>query len=54
MKKGLIIVAALGLLAVVSCKKDHTCNCTFTSSGGAFGDFSMENLQFSDPHLHKI
>jgi hypothetical protein len=41
MKKGLIIVAALGLLAVVSCKKDHTCNCTFTSSGGAFGDLSI-------------
>lgn len=31
MKKGLIIVAALGLLAVVSCKKDHTCACTFSS-----------------------
>jgi hypothetical protein len=33
MKKGLIIVAALGLLAVVSCKKDHTCACTVSADG---------------------
>lgn len=32
MKKGIIIVAALGLLAVVSCKKDHSCSCTATST----------------------
>ena len=41
MKKGLIIVAALGLLAVVSCKKDHTCSCEFTTSGSILGDFSI-------------
>ena len=32
MKKGLIIVAALGLLAVVSCSKDRTCTCTTTTT----------------------
>lgn len=41
MKKGIIIIAALGLFAAVSCKKDHTCSCTITSSGSLFGDFTI-------------
>lgn len=32
MKKGLTIVAALALLAVVSCSKDRTCTCTTTTT----------------------
>ncbi|HIP35838.1 MAG TPA: hypothetical protein EYG85_03195 [Crocinitomix sp.] len=33
MKKGFIIVAAMGLFVAVSCKKNHTCRCTYTTSG---------------------
>ena len=32
MKKGIIIVAAMGLFVAVSCKKDHTCSCDVTST----------------------
>lgn len=31
MKKGITIIAALGLLAVVSCSKDRTCSCITNS-----------------------
>ena len=41
MKKGLMIIAAVGLLAAVSCKKDHTCTCTVTSTGSILGDFTV-------------
>lgn len=41
MKKGIIIVTVLGLLAIVSCKKDHTCSCTITSTGSLFGDITI-------------
>ena len=41
MKKGLMIIAAVGLLVAVSCKKDHTCSCTITSTGTLFGDFTI-------------
>lgn len=39
--KKVILVAAVAMLALASCKKDHTCTCTATSTGGAFGDFSI-------------
>lgn len=39
--KKVILVAAVAMLALASCKKDHTCSCTVTSSGGLFGDFSV-------------
>ncbi len=34
MKKSLLI-ASIACLAMVSCKKDYTCECTFTSSGSS-------------------
>jgi len=33
MKKVVLGVAALSFLALVSCKKDYTCECTSTGSG---------------------
>lgn len=33
MKKMILGVAALSMLALVSCKKDYTCECTSTSGG---------------------
>lgn len=33
MKKGIIVFAALGLLAIVSCSKDRTCSCTTDTTG---------------------
>lgn len=41
MKKGIIIVVAVALLAVVSCKKDHNCSCTIKTTGSLFGDVTI-------------
>jgi len=39
--KKVILVAAKGVLALVSCKKDYTCSCTVSSSGSIFGEFTV-------------
>lgn len=31
--KKVILVATIGVLALISCKKDYTCSCTVTSTG---------------------
>ncbi len=38
--KKVILVAAVGMLALASCKKDYTCECTTTDSSGFFDDVS--------------
>lgn len=38
--KKVILVAAVVMLALVSCKKDHTCSCTVTSNS-IFGNFTI-------------
>lgn len=48
MKKGLIIVAALGLLAVVSCSKDRTCSCTTTTTSGGNSTTSTADTILAD------
>lgn len=56
MKKGLIIIAAVSLLAVVACKKDHTCSCTatWTNSNGTISattDSTLLDMKKSDAVL---
>ncbi|HLP14159.1 MAG TPA: hypothetical protein VK177_19665 [Flavobacteriales bacterium] len=40
MKKGLLFGGALLAIALVSCKKDYTCKCTYTS-GGVSVDYTV-------------
>jgi hypothetical protein len=39
--KKIILVAAVAMLALASCKKDRTCSCDFTVSDSNFGNFSL-------------
>lgn len=36
MKKSIFVFAGVALLALASCKKDYTCECTITDSSGLF------------------
>ncbi|HYG51434.1 MAG TPA: hypothetical protein VD905_11050 [Flavobacteriales bacterium] len=40
MKKGLLFVGALVAVTFVSCKKDYTCKCSY-SSGGVTVDYTV-------------
>lgn len=44
--KRVILVAAVSIMALASCKKDYTCECT--SSTGSVTSFPIENSTKSD------
>jgi len=47
--KRVILVAAVSLMALASCKKDYTCECTVTSNGSsATSSTVLENVSKSD------
>ena len=44
MKKSFVFVLSLIMIAMLSssCKKDHTCTCSYKNLGGTSGSFSFE------------
>jgi len=47
--KRVILVAAVSMMALASCKKDYTCECTVTAGGSsATSSTVLENVSKSD------
>jgi hypothetical protein len=40
--KKILLVAAVAALTLPSCKKDYTCTCTYTPSGGTAATYTYE------------
>jgi len=48
MKKSIFILGVLASVVFVSCKKDYTCTCTYTSAGTTLTSTSTINAKKKD------